>query len=74
MALLFKFEKQIRELTLAQVMLELTKGHIVMANKKYGGRFTPKYRSFNILQNNIEDVVKKSTQLWKLIYGLTTVK
>ena len=55
-------------------MLELTKGKIVKANKKYGGKFSPKYRAFNILQNKIEDVVKKSTQMWKLIYGLTIIK
>ena len=53
---------------------KLTKGKIVKANKKYGGRFTPKYRAFNILQNNIEDVVKKFTQMCKLIYELTTIK
>ena len=33
-----------------------------------------KYRAFKILQNNIEDVVKKSTQMWKIIYGFTTMK
>ena len=55
-------------------MPKLTKGKIVKANKKYGSRFSPKYRAFSILQNNIEDVVKKSTQMWKLIYGLTIVK
>lgn len=26
------------------------------------------------MQNNIEDVVKKSTQMWKVSYGLTIVK
>ena len=51
-------EKQIRESTLAQAMQKLTKGQITKANKKYGGIFTPKYRAFNILQNNIEDVAK----------------
>ena len=30
--------------------------------------------AFSILQNNIEDVVKKSTLIWKLIYWLTTIK
>ena len=29
--------------------------------------------AFSILQNDMENVVKKSTQIWKLIYGLTTV-
>ena len=55
-------------------MLELTRGKISTTNKKYGGKFAPKYRAFKILQNNNEDVVKKSTQMWKLIYGLNTVK
>ena len=55
-------------------MLEFTKGKIIKENKKYGSRFAPRYKAFSILQNNIEDVVKESTQMWKLIYGLTTVK
>lgn len=67
-------EKQIRGSTLPQVMPELTKEKITKANKKYDGRFAPKYREFSILQNNIEDVVKKSIQMWKVIYGLSTVK
>ena len=53
-------ERQIKETTLAQVMPELTKGHIAKVVKKYSIRFTPKYKAFNILQNNIEDVLKKS--------------
>ena len=32
------------------------------------------YRAFNIIQKNIEDIVNKSTKIWKLIYGLTTIK
>ena len=67
-------EKEIRESKLAQVMLELTRGQITKANKKHGNKFSPKYKVFSILQNNIEDVVNKSTKMWKLIYGLTTVK
>ena len=55
-------------------MPELTRGKINKANKKYGSRFAPKCRVFNILQNQIEDVVKNFTQMWKLIYGLTIVK
>ena len=56
-------EKEIKESTLAQVMPDLTRGQITKANKKHGGKFVPKYRVFNILQNKIEDVVNKSTQL-----------
>ena len=55
-------------------MPELTRGQITKANKKHGNKFSPKYRAFNILQNKIEEVVNKSTRLWKSIYGLTTVK
>lgn len=69
-----KMEKEIREYTLAQVMLDLLKGKITKANKKHGSKFAPKYRAFNILQNKIENVVTKSTQMWKLIYGLITIK
>ena len=50
------------------------RGKITKENKKYGSKFSPKYRVFIILQNNIEDVVKKSTQMWKLIYVLMTIK
>ena len=67
-------EKEIKESTLARVMPELKKGQITKANEKHGSKFSPKYRAFSILQNKIEDVVKKSTQLWKLIYGLTTFR
>ena len=67
-------EKEIRESTLAQVMLEMTKGKITKANKKHGNKFSPKYKAFSILENNIEDVVNKSIKMWKLIYGLTTIK
>ena len=69
-----KLEKEIRESTLAQVMPELKKGQITKANKKHGNKFSPKYSAFKILQNNVEDFVNKSTKMWKLIYGLTTIK
>ena len=55
-------------------MPELTKGQITKALKRYGVIFAPKYRAFNILENKIDVVVQKSTQIWKLIYGLTIVK
>lgn len=67
-------EKEIRESTLAHVMPDLTKDQISKASKKHGSKFAPKYRAFNILHNKIKDVVKKSTQMWKLIYGLATIK
>ena len=65
-----KMEKEIREFTLAQVMPNLARGKITKANRKHGGKFAPKYRAFNILQNKIEDVVNKSTLLWRSIYKL----
>ena len=49
-------EKEIRESTLAHVMPNLIKGKINKATKKYGSIFQPKYRAFNIPQNNIEEV------------------
>ena len=55
-------------------MPKLTKVQITKANKKYGGIFSPKYRAFQILQNQIEDVVQKSTIMWKVLYGLKIVK
>lgn len=59
-------------------MPELTKAQIAKDVNKYVVRFVPKYRVFRILQNNmqnnIEYVVKKSTQMWKVTYGLTTTK
>ena len=64
-------EKDIRESTLENLIPKLTKGKITKKIKKYGSRFQPKYREFSILQNNIEDVVQKTTKMWKLIYGLT---
>ena len=67
-------EKEIRESTLSCFMPKLTKDQITKANKKHGSKFAPKYKAFNILQNNIEDVVKKSTLMWKVIYSLQIVK
>ena len=67
-----KMEREIRESSLACIMPNLSKGQITKASKKYASKFVPKYRDFNIMQNNIEDVVKKSTQIWKVIYGLST--
>lgn len=67
-------ENEIRESMLAEVMSELSEGQITKANKKYGSKFAPKYRIFNIFQKKIEDFVKKSKQMWRLIYRLTTVK
>ena len=55
-------------------MPKLSKAPITKAIKKFDVRFVPKYRAFNILQNNIEDVVKKTTQMWKITYGLAIIK
>lgn len=70
----FKMEKEIRESTLAQVMPNLTRGQITKANKKHCVKFAPKYRTFSILQNKIEEVVQKSIRLWKSIYNITDDK
>ena len=55
-----QMEREIREY--------LTKGKIIKANKRHNRKFSPKNREIFILQNKIEDVVHKSTQLWKKIY------
>ena len=52
----------------------MTKGQLSKESKKNGRKFAPKYRALKILQNNIEDVVKKFTLMWKFIYGLKIVK
>ena len=36
--------------------------------KRHNNRFTPKYRAFSILKNKIDEVVNKSTRLWKVLY------
>ena len=61
-------EKEIRESTLARLLPDLTKSQIVNANKRHNSRFAPKYRAFSILQNNIEEVVRKYSKVWKIIY------
>lgn len=40
--------------------------------EKKKSKFSSKYRDFHILTKNIEDVVTKSTQIWKTIYGSST--
>ena len=66
--------RQIRETTIESVMPKLDKATMTKALKKYTGIFSPKYRAFNILQNDIENVVYKSKQIWKTIYELTKPK
>ena len=61
-------EKEIRESSLARLFPNLTKSQIENAVKRNNNRFTPKYRAFSILQNKIEEVVNKSTRLWKILY------
>ena len=63
-----QIEREIRESTLARLLPNLTKEKISNAVKRHNNRFTPKHRAFNILQNKIEDVVTKSTRLWKIAY------
>ena len=63
-----KVEKEMRESTLASLFPYLTKRQVVNAVKRHNYRFTPKYREFSILQNKIEEVVQKTTRLWKVIY------
>ena len=67
-------EKDIRESTLANLFPKFKRGKITKKAQKYGCKFQPKYRAFNILQNKIEDVIQKATQMWKIIYGLATPK
>lgn len=50
----------------------LDKSAMEKAINKNKGKFSPKYRAFNILQDTIEDVVQKANQLRKVIYGLKT--
>ena len=63
-----QMEKEIRESTLARLLPDLTKSQIENAMKRHNNKFTPKYRAFSILQNKIEEVVNKSTRLWKVLY------
>ena len=66
-----QMEREIRESTLARLLPDLTKDEIKNVVKRHNNRFTPKHRAFNILQNKIEDVVKKSTRLWRIIQKKT---
>ena len=74
MALLLKPKEANQRIYISPGYTKIDKRQITKANKNYGNHFAPKYRAFSILQNKIEDVVEKSTQMWKLTYGLTTVK
>ena len=63
-----KMEKEMRESTLASLLPDQTKDQIKKVVKRHNNRFTPKYRAFSILQNKIEEVVQRTTRLWKVIY------
>ena len=67
-------EKQIRESTLANLFPEVKKVQITKKVQKYNNIVQPKYRAFSILQNKIEEVVQRTTQIWRIIYGLVTLK
>ena len=54
--------------TLARLLPDLTKSQIENSNKRHNSRFTPKYRVFCIFQNKIDEFLRKSTKLWKIIY------
>ena len=68
MAFLFTNGREIRESTLARLLPDLTKDQITNVVKRHNNRFTPKHRAFSILKNKIEDVVTKSTRLWRIVY------
>ena len=61
-------EKEMRESTLASILLDLTKEQIIKAVKRHNTRFTPKYRAFSILQNKIEEIFQRTTRSWKNLY------
>ena len=61
-------EKEIRESALASLLPDLTKSQTINVVKRHNNRFTANYRAFSILQNKFEEVVQKSTRLWKVIY------
>ena len=42
--------------------------------KKYSHKFRPKYRAFYILQKQTKELEEKTTKLWKVVYGLATLK
>ena len=68
MAFFLQMEKEIRESSLARLLPDLTKSQIENVVKRHNNRFTPKYRALSILQNKIEEVINKSTRLWKILY------
>ena len=67
-------EKEMRKSTLANLFLEFKRVQITKKVQKYSKKFQPKLRTFSILQNNIEEVVQRTTKMWKIIYGLATLK
>ena len=50
-------ERNIREITLARLMLDLDKSEMKKTINKYKGIFSPKCQAFNILQKKFERVV-----------------
>ena len=60
-------EKEIRESTLANLFPKFKRVQITKNIQKCGSKFQPKHKAFNILQNNIEEAVQRTTQMWKII-------
>ena len=67
-------EKDIRDSTSVNLFPKFKRWQITKKAHKYGSRFQPKYRAFSILQNKIKNVIQRTTQMWKIIYGLATFK
>ena len=59
---------------MANLFLDFKKIQITKKVQKYSHEFQPKYRAFSILQEKIEEFVQRTTQMWKIIYGLATLK
>ena len=60
-----KLEKEIREQTLRQVMPTFSDKYEKDVLKRYEGRHTPRFRTFQILGKKIDDVAQNSIKLWK---------
>ena len=69
-----EMERQIREATLANLIPNLKNEQIMKKVQKYSYKFQPKYQAIYILQKKRKQLEEKTTKMWKVIYGLATLK
>ena len=64
-------ERNLREATLAQLLIDLGSKEMKKHVEKHRGKFNLKYQAFKILQGKFDEVAHQTKQKWKVIFGFS---